>query len=880
MRFNLPLITTVDPLGSDSFTREPVWRPSSSMAAGLVLVAFGMLLNPGSTPADTRTASPRYTEEIQPLLEQYCYACHGLGAKKGGVTLDAFDDEEAAKGETKLWLAVLENVRSGLMPPADEPQLSAEDRRRLEGWIKYGAFAIDPADPDPGRVTVRRLNRVEYRNTIRDLLGVDYDTTGEFPPDDSGHGFDNIGDVLTLSPLLFEKYLAAAAAIIDEAVPKVPKVAPHTTVPGGTFRPQGKEGREGVLSYYEPATLAATAEVPHEGRYRLVLDITADERFVDGMNDANRALFLFRADGAELERREFARQDDKPFRFEFDREWAAGPHTLEVEIQPLPPGEPQVRSLSIRIEKATIRGPMDERYWVRPSEHARFFPGEIPQDEAGRRSYARKLLGEFATKAFRRPVDEATQDRLVDLAESGWSTDGRTFEAGVAHAMTAVLVSPRFLFREENVDPAASGPYPIVDEYSLASRLSYFLWSTMPDEELIRLAGEGKLRANLAAQVKRMLEDRRSGEFFRHFVGQWLQARDMDTVIINGPAVAARDAPPDPAAERRRERFRELRNKDPEELTEAEKAELQEIRGSFGRSFGRFREFELTRDLRTAMRRETEMYFEHIVREDRSLLELLDSKYTFLNERLARHYGIEGVRGDEMRRVELPEGSPRGGILTQGTVLSVTSNPDRTSPVKRGLFLLDNLLGSPPAPPPPNVPSLEEAGLRLGGRTPSVREAMVLHRSQPLCASCHSRMDPLGLALENFNALGRYREVERTGPIDASGRLITGEAFHDIRDVKRLLVERHRDEFYRCLTEKLLTYALGRGLEASDVETVDAIVARLGAEDGHASSLIAGIIESAPFQKRRRETTSSTTQISSREAGTTSEPTRNGAGDD
>ncbi|HWE38992.1 MAG TPA: DUF1592 domain-containing protein [Isosphaeraceae bacterium] len=819
------------------------------------MVAAVLVVPTGARAADAPARASSFAEEVEPVLEQYCYGCHGLGVKKGGVTLDEFADEDAARRDTKLWLAVLKNLRSGIMPPAGKPQPSAEDRRLLETWIKYGAFGIDPNDPDPGRVTVRRLNRVEYRNTIRDLLGVDYDTTNEFPPDDSGHGFDNIGDVLTLSPLLLEKYLAAASAIVSKAVPTVSKVVPERVVPGSSFRPSDGKGKAGALSYYEPATLSATAEVPHDGTYRLILDVTANERYVDGQSDSNKARLLFRADGEEVARREFVRQDGKPFRFESDRDWNAGPHTLEVEVEPLTPGEKQVRSLSFRIQGVTVRGPSDEKYWSRPTHYERYFPGEVPEGLAGRRLYARELLGKFAAKAFRRPVDDATKDRLAALAEAGWSADGLTFEAGVARAMTAVLTSPRFLFREEGVDPISSERFPFVDEYSLASRLSYFLWSTMPDDELIRLAGEHRLRAGLDAQVRRMLADPRSSEFFRHFVGQWLQSRDIETVLINGPAVAARDAAPDPEADRRRARFRALISKAPEELTAAEKKELQEIRSGFGRFFRRFREFELSRELRIAMRRETEMLVEHVVRNDRNLLELLDCDYTFLNERLAKHYGIDGVVGDEMRRVDLPKGSPRGGVLTQGTILAVTSNPDRTSPVKRGLFLLDNILGSPPAPPPPNIPALEESARKKGGKLPTMREAMALHRKQPMCASCHSRMDPLGLALENFNALGKWRETEQAGPIDASGTLITGEDFRDIRDVKRVLIERHRREFYRCLTEKLLTYALGRGLESYDVEAVDVIVGRIEAADGRASALIAGIIESAPFQRRRRAST-------------------------
>ena len=850
--------------------------PGKSSALGAIFAALAVF------PAmnDVRSAPPaNFASDVKPILEEFCYGCHGAGAKKGGVTLDAFADETAARRDTKLWLAALKNVRSGIMPPAGEPKPSIADRKQLEQWIKYGAFSIDPAEPDPGRVTVRRLNRVEYRNTIRDLLGVDYDVTNEFPPDDSGHGFDNIGDVLTLSPLLLEKYLSAADAVVTKAVPAVPKVPAENTVPGYAFKPSQGKGSAGTLSYYEPATLAATADVKHDGKFKLELHMTANERFVDGTNDYNKARLLFRVDGQELLRREFVRQDGKPFHFEFDRDWKAGPHKLEVEVQPLTPNEKQVRSLSFRIQGATVKGPMDERFWVRPKGYERWFSSEVPPDSAGRRHYAHGLLGWFAEKAFRRPVDEATKDRLVALAEAGWTTDKLTFEAAISRALTAVLTSPRFLFRVESIDPDASGKHPLVDEYSLASRLSYFLWSSMPDDELIKLAREKKLRANLDAQVKRMLADWRSEELFRNFVGQWLQARDVDTVLINGPMIAARDEPRDPAAEKRRTRFRELIVKAPEDLTESEKKEMQEIRQNFGKFGRRFREFELRGDLRYAMRRETELTVQHIVRNNRPLVELIDCSYTFLNERLAKHYGIDGVKGDDMRRVELPKGSPRGGVLTQGSVLVVTSNPDRTSPVKRGLFLLENLLGSPPAPPPPNIPPLEDSQKKTGGRTPTVREAMALHRSKALCASCHSRMDPLGLAFENFNALGRWREKEQGGPIDASGTLITGESFRDVRDVKRILIEKHREEFLRCLTEKLFTYALGRGLESYDVEAVDSIVGRIEANDGRASELIAGIVESAAFQKRRRSIAQNEVKgrADAPAAKTQNEPVRSGA---
>jgi Protein of unknown function (DUF1592)/Protein of unknown function (DUF1588)/Protein of unknown function (DUF1587)/Protein of unknown function (DUF1585)/Protein of unknown function (DUF1595) len=827
------------------------------------------MLCPGVATAADR-ADSSFQEQVRPILEDRCFACHGNGIKKGGVDLDG-----VTTGDGKLWWSVLKNVRAGIMPPADKPQPSGAERRRLEDWIKTVALGIDPEDPDPGRATVRRLNRVEYRNTIRDLIGVDYDTTAEFPPDDTGHGFDNIGDVLTLSPMLLEKYLAAAKTIVAEVVPMVSRVVAERVILGREFLPVGADKDRTAppsLSYYEPAAVSASVPVEHDGAYRLILNLTANERFVDGVNDYNRCLVLFRADGEELVRREFVRQEGRASRFEFARDWKAGPHELTIEVQPLTPDQKQVRSLSIRIQSVILQGPMDEQYWVRPAQYARFFPGDVPADAVGRRLYSRELLGHFATRAFRRPVDNVTRDRLAALAEAASAQPGQTFESGVAQAMAAILTSPRFLFREEQVEPSAPGRHPLVDEYDLAARLSYFLWSSMPDDELFRLAGEHALRANLAAQVGRMLADSRSAEFIRHFVGQWLQARDIESVLINARAVIAREQVPDPVEERRRERFRELFRKPVGELTDAEKKELEAARAAFPRAFRRSREFELTGELRQAMRRETEMLFEHVVRGDRSLLELIDANYTFLNERLARHYGIEGVVGDQMRRVDLPAGSPRGGVLTQGTVLAVTSNPDRTSPVKRGLYILDNILGSPPAPPPPNIPALEEAGKTGNGRPLSLRQSMVLHRSEASCASCHARMDPLGLALENFNALGRWRDKERADPVDASGKLITGEAFRDVRELKRILVNQHSREFYRCLSEKMLTYALGRGLEATDVQAVDTIVERIEKANGRASALIAGVIDSAAFQKLRRPINPDTAALSDQGNGPASSP--------
>lgn len=818
----------------------------------------GVLLHAVPAAAQQPGSVPEFHRVIQPLLQEYCSDCHADGVKKGQVSFDELKTDGAVPGSPELWLAVLKNVRAGLMPPSKKPQPTAEEKHRLEQWIKRGALGLDPANPDPGRVTVRRLNRVEYRHTIRDLIGVDYRTDEEFPADDSGHGFDNIGEVLTVSPMLLEKYLAAARIIIDQAVPQVPRVAAEFALSGRSFRSVGTtdaSGAEGVrsISYYQPAVLTNTVPITVAGRYRLLVNLTAAEKHVENVFDYNRCRLVFKVDGEALWKKEFSREGGRPFRFELDREWTAGGHELAFELEPLTPDEKQVRSLALRIESVIVRGPLELEHWVQPKNYERYFTRTTPTDPTERRAYAGELLGKFASRAYRRPVDAETVERLAALAADTYQQPGKTFEAGVAQAMVAVLASPRFLFREEEVSAGGTPGQPAwLDEYSLASRLSYFLWSSMPDEELLRLAGEGKLRENLPAQLRRVLADRRSAAFVQNFPGQWLQARDIETVTIDARAVLAREEKPDPETDRKRARFRELRNRNATALTAEETAELDQLRSQLFRSSNRLRA-ELTGDLRRAMRQETELTFEYVLREDRSLRELLDSDYTFLNERLAQHYGMTdlNVTGDELRRVTLPAGSQRGGILTQGTVLAVTSNPTRTSPVKRGVFLLDTILGTPPPPPPPDIPALEEAGKQIKDHPPTLRETLELHRSKPICSSCHDRMDPLGLALENFNAMGMWRDQEGGVPVDVTGKLITGEAFNGIRELKRILANERRADFYHCLTEKMLTYALGRGLDYSDVESVDQIVARLERADGRPSALLLGIIESAPFQKRR-----------------------------
>jgi hypothetical protein len=873
---------------------------SVARAACLVTAVVTYCRSSVSIAAESR-AIVGFRESIQPLLETYCYACHGDGEKNGGVAFDGFKSQAELVGNRELWWRVLKNVRAGIMPPAGEDRPDAEEKRQLERWIKHQAFAIDPTDPDPGRVTVRRLNREEYRNTIRDLMGIDFKAFEEFPPDDTGYGFDNIGDVLSVSPLLLEKYLHAAETIVAEAVPTVSKLVREQMLAGRDFRDADGERFE-QLTFYKEAVVSKEFSAPQSGDYQIQARL-----FVRGAFDFDpgRAQVTLKLDGQQRWQEELKWQDNKRVEFQLNEKLEPGEHRVTIELKPLTPVEEKKTSVDLRVDSVKIEGPLAKEYWVRPKNFERFFTKDAPDGDADRRAYAREVLGTFAKRAFRRPVDERTLDRLVAIAEESYREPGKSFEQGVARAMVAVLASPRFIFRiEGDVVGESKSPHVAVDEYALASRLSYFLWSTMPDDELFRLAERGELRSNLTAQLKRMLADPRAEALIENFTGQWLQVRDVEGVQIDSRAVVFRDLDPNseefremqsfrrrfqnanqpPAAGRRGVPKRDSKDgkqadgappadgKQPpatepdaksaaevaQKLDDAKPADAAKTPAAAKRPQrpmfrGRFRgpRVEFDRDLRLAMRRETEMLFGHVLRDDRSILELIDSDYTFLNERLAQHYGIPGVTGRDMRRVELPDDSARGGLLTHGSVLAVTSNPTRTSPVKRGLFILENIVGSPPPPPPADVPDLEESEKGFKDREPTLREVLELHRSNSLCSSCHTRMDPLGLALENFNALGMWREKERGQSIDTAGELITGEPFKNVRDLKRVIRDNRRSDFYRCLTEKLLIYALGRGLEYYDVEAVDRIVERLEKEDGRMSALIGGIVESVPFQKRR-----------------------------
>ncbi|MCH2063648.1 MAG: DUF1592 domain-containing protein [Roseibacillus sp.] len=749
-----------------------------------------------------------FEKKIEPLLQDYCYDCHGDGSKKGDISLDRFKDLSSHLENHDLWLRVWKNVRSGLMPPAEEDfQPTSEERRILTSWIEKRVLKLDPENPDPGRVTIRRLNREEYRNTIGDLVGVRYNVDDNFPPDDTGFGFDTIGDVLTVSPLLLEKYLMAAERIAELALPStVVRRRPIVIDPGNFRQRDNNQQSARFMEADKMHTVGVDRRFSKAGKYDL--EVTYRIENEGGQPQGQTANWRILVDGKELERVEVsgARRSGGVFRKKLDL--SEGDHRFEFSIVPGEPGEGE-GTWGVRVEDYRLIRQAGTEWTLYPESYRRiFFKGLPPDGEQEREAYMREIVGRFATRSFRRPAEKSTVDGLTAMALNRTREENAKFVDGVKLAVTAVLTSPRFLFRSEvQAEPDNPGKVVPVDEFALASRLSYFLWSSAPDEELSALAAKGELRDNLRAQVDRMLADRKADRMVRNFVGQWLQARDLRGLNID-------------------------------------------VRRILGERNKRVAERIFDQEIRRDMKLETELFFQHMVRENRPVLELLNAKYSFLNESLAKFYGVPGVKGRTHRRVEFGEDLwTRGGILTQGTFLIVTSQPTRTSPVKRGLFVLENILGTPAPPAPPDVPELEEARKEVSNGT--MRELMVAHRQKALCKSCHERMDPIGLALENFNAIGQWREEEGGKPIDSAGQLVTGEKFSNVMELKEILASSRKQDFYRCLTEKMLTYALGRGVEYYDAPTVDSIVTPLNRNDGTMVDLIYGIVESTPFQKRR-----------------------------
>ncbi len=753
------------------------------------------------------TAAARFHAQIEPILSQVCYDCHADGVEKGDFSLDDFESIDEHLADKKLWLKVWENLRAEMMPPAEKTQPSHAERQKVIAWIEKEVFKLDADNPDPGRVTIRRMNRVEYENTVKDLLDVDFDAEEVLPADDTGYGFDTIGDVLSISPMLMEKYLEAARQVVSQAIVPQDPIIPSTTIEGHNFKAAAPSKKTGKwLPFAQGAQVSAKRVIEHPGDYRISIECRTQ-----GSSEAtsHSAKLRILVNGKDIGGDSLGWDNRKSITISTKAALGEGENVITLSMQEESPPLTDEKPLTLVVDKVKLQGPLDGSYKVYPKDYYRiFFKGGAPKEATAQQQYAKDILRRIADRAFRRPVDEGTLDRMMKLWQLAMEQPKAKFEDGVAYAATAILASPRFIFRAE-IQPEPDNASKIVplDEFALASRLSYFLWSSLPDDELNDLARKGELRDNLDEQIDRMLADSRSGRFVENFVGQWLQTRDVEGVNVDPRRVLG----------------------------------IKDLSAAF-KVFGSRQ--------RRGMRLETESLFAYLMKENRSILELFTANYTFLNESLAKFYGIPGVKGEEMQKVSLPAESHRGGILTHGSLLVVTSNPTRTSPVKRGLFLLDNLLGTPAPPPPPNVPTLEDQKKNMP-KNVTMREMMEIHREKPLCASCHARMDPLGLALENFNAVGMFRDQENGSPIQTAGQLITGEKFNTIAELNQIFATSRRTDFYRCVTSKLLTYATGRGMEYYDAPTIDQIVAAMEKDGGKLRTLIHGVIHSAPFQKRR-----------------------------
>jgi Protein of unknown function (DUF1592)/Protein of unknown function (DUF1588)/Protein of unknown function (DUF1587)/Protein of unknown function (DUF1585)/Protein of unknown function (DUF1595)/Planctomycete cytochrome C len=925
-----------------------------------------------------RVGAGDFDHDVLPVLNKYCFDCHDSEQKESGLALDTYQTIEQALADRPIWDKASKYVRTGQMPPDDANAFPTDDeRRRFSRYVDHQLLGYFQAHPDPGRVTMRRLNKSEYNNTVRDLLGVDIHPADDFPQDDSGYGFDNNGDVLSLPPVLMEKYLSAADKVLDEALPTESPVSQvrhvaaaqaevgfnamgdrgdgwvklisleeddlavelplpagdylvrvkafaqprggavvgqGSSVPlefngpvqptklgifvGDTFvkdleinateaSPQVYEARVGVsagkqriravvrrdrggenetymlngrIGRQQPGVVyvryiqvegplpAAIERIPatkldrtgdglfnssggwvmkHNGEAAAMVDVKKTGQYIVRVQASaeqageDPAKMEIRVNGKPAERFDVIAPgallplpkqklfdinllNARPYMYEVKTTLPAGQVRLSAafvnEFEDPGAQNPNLRERNLTIdylETVNLQEPLPPP--PMSETMARYFATKATP---GTREAAREVIQAIAHRAYRRPVTNEEVDRLMTLYDLARG-DGQSHESSLKLALKGVLVSPQFLFLGHVVDesnsPDAAAIHPI-DEMALASRLSYFLWSSMPDDELLGLAERHELRQHMNEQVRRMMASPKSQSFVENFAGQWLQLRNMPNL--------APDRDLFPAFDDR---------------------------------------------LRKAMSRETELLFENVMREDQNVLTFLTADYTFVNGRLAQYYGLPArpdgkpITGEEFVKVSL-EGTNRRGVLTQGSILMLTSNPTRTSPVKRGKFVLENLLGTPPPPPPPDVPKLEDQQALTGG---TLRHQMEVHRTNPVCASCHAQMDPIGFGLENFDAIGKWRDKDSGGTIDATGKLKTGESFTNTSELVEILATTRRSDFLHCLTEKMLTYALGRGVEIYDRPAVEGIVDGMEKDDCRFSSLVLGVVNSLPFQMER-----------------------------
>jgi cytochrome c551/c552 len=723
------------------------------------------------------------------FLKQYCVSCHNARVKSGGLALDALDPL-MLEGHADVWEKVVRKLRTGMMPPDGAPRPAPATRETFTASLESALDRLAARQLDPGAPALHRLNRAEYANVIRDLLALDVDVSALLPPDDSAAGFDNIADVLTVSPALIEGYISAAAKIsrlalgdpsigLDRAVYRVPGDLSQEVHLDGL--PLGTRGGI-IVRHTFPLDAEYDLQVAQGGGARLGGPAVAGPRAED---------LYVALDGARV-----AIQGRGATRIRVP----AGPHTLAAApvVRTRTRGADGIFHVDARtpgITQVVISGPFNATGPGDTPSRRRVLICSPPAS-ADEESCAKRILSTLATRAYRRPIAESSGDvqTLLEFFRAGRQTGG--FEFGIRRAVARVLVDPQFLFRMEREPPGVAGAAYRLTDLDLASRLSFFLWSSIPDEQLREAAVRGVLQepAELERQVRRMLADPRAESLVNNFAGQWLYLRELKNARPDSPDFDA--------------------------------------------------------NLRSSLQRETEMVFRTIVQEDRSVVDLLDSDFTFVDERLARHYEIPGVLGSRMRRISLPEDSPRRGLLGQGSILTLTSAANRTSPVVRGKWILENVLGAPPPQPPPGVETnLEKDPEQV--KATSLRQRLELHRASPTCAACHRLIDPVGLALENFDNTGKWRTMDGKTPIDASSQMADGTKINGPESLRRALLARS-DVFVTVMAEKLLTYATGRAMRPEDMPAVRGIARSMAQSGNRFSSMVLGVVRTPQFQMRTK----------------------------
>ena len=804
-------------------------RALNRAGLGSLFVLFGgcaCLPVSGQQPSGNVTANSAGTPQQQ-LVKRYCVGCHNQKLKSGGLSLESVDITRVGE-HPDVWEKVVTKLRVGLMPPARMPRPDEKTYEEFRHWLEAQLDSAEALHPDPGRTEIfHRLNRSEYQNAIRDLLSLDVNAADLLPADDASNGFDNMAGTLRISESLMERYLSASRTIARLAVG-----SPLPAVDSKMYRlsPDLQQGdRADGLPFGTRGGTLIHHLFPRDADYDIKLDVAGMKRLYErhqleiSVDGVQAKLFVL-----EPPKGGVSKQSSQVDVYGTDGQFkvrvhvAAGPHDVGVTFfrkpadlleqirKPFP--NPRIMGNSggpagpmPELAGVTIIGPYDDKGPGDSPSRKRVFVcyPDNPSEEAG---CAKEIVASLARRAYRRPAGEQDLNTLLNFYTEG-RKEGGSFDSGVEFALRRVLVSPSFLFRIE-ADPPATGVVPAsapaasrvyrLGDYQMASRLSFFLWSSIPDDELLNLAEQGKLRDDgvLAAQVRRMLKDPRAETLTTNFAGQWLELRNIDLKDPGDPFSLAYD-----------------------------------------------------QTLRQGLKREAELFVDSVIRENRPAIELLTAKYTFLNQRVAEHYGIPNILGSDFRRVELADDSPRRGLLGKGAILTITSHPNRTSPVLRGKYILREILGTPPPDPPPNVPALPDQKTVL--KTPTVRERMAQHRANEPCATCHSMIDPPGFALENFDAIGRWRVVDESyNVLDTSGVLPDGTKFKTLAEFRDALAA-HPERFANTLTQKLMAYALGRGLEYFDMTAIRQIINDASKDDYRLQSIILGIVKSYPFEMRR-----------------------------